>query len=88
MNRALRQLVLELDPANRDGAAAIANALRSNTTITELSLGEPTALDESVESPDFNMAASYGESYLLMFITCLYATGMPILTWFAFFGFT
>ena len=27
-------------------------------------------------------------SYLLMFITCLYATGMPILTWFAFFGFT
>ena len=48
MNRALRQLVLELDPANRDGAAAIANALRSNTTITELSLGEPTALDESV----------------------------------------
>ena len=46
------------------------------------------ALDESVESPDFNMAASYGESYLLLFITCLYATGMPILTWFAFFGFT
>ena len=34
------------------------------------------------------MAASYGEAYLLIFVTCIYSTGLPILMFFAFFGFT
>jgi len=46
------------------------------------------ALDESVEGPEFNLAASYGEAYLLIFVCLIYATGMPILCMFAFFGFS
>jgi hypothetical protein len=46
------------------------------------------ALNESVEGPEFNLAASYGEAYLLIFVTLIYATGMPVLLMFAFFGFT
>jgi hypothetical protein len=38
VNRTLKQLVLEIEPNNREGATAVANALRSNTTITELVL--------------------------------------------------
>ena len=40
LNRSLRQLLMELDVSDREGAAAVANALRSNTTITELDMGD------------------------------------------------
>eukprot|EP01048_Picozoa_sp_COSAG05_P020439 COSAG05_NODE_3470_length_2040_cov_2.140134_2_plen_518_part_00 len=46
------------------------------------------ALDESVEGPEFGLAASYGEAYLLIFVTCIYSTGLPILMFFASIGFT
>lgn len=46
VNRTLRQLVIDLDANDVSGPAELANALRSNTTMTELSLGESAALDE------------------------------------------
>jgi hypothetical protein len=46
------------------------------------------ALNESVAGPEFDLAASYGEAYLLIVVTLIYSTGLPILTFFACGGFT
>ena len=64
VNRSVRQLLIELDAENREGASAIANALRSNTTITELSLGDNT-VDEGV------LAAVNGTIRVNKFITTI-----------------
>eukprot|EP01052_Picozoa_sp_SAG31_P004711 SAG31_NODE_198_length_20656_cov_5.167291_16_plen_454_part_00 len=46
------------------------------------------SIDESVEGPEFDMAACYGEAYLLIFVSLIYSTGLPILLFFACIGFT
>ena len=57
--------MLEVEPTNREGAAAIANALRSNTTITELALGDSGVLDEGI------LAAVNGTLRVNKFITTI-----------------
>ena len=66
----MRQLLLELEDHDREGAAAIAAALRSNTTITELHLGS-SVIDEGV------LAAINGTLRVNKFITTIGGSGGP-----------
>lgn len=54
--------------------------------------GEPAYTDDelrnSVTGPDFKIAACYAEAFLLVFVSLMYGSGLPILYPLAVFGFT